>query len=113
MTEDEVAAVVARAFGYGVRVRANQRPKLLDDVTVRRAHHSHLSGVNLVCLGRYYGVRAAYLGDRFRELELEVRNYTHRAERAKALAADEERTEHHADCAGRAAPAGGAGRQRP
>ena len=35
-----------------------------------------------------YGVRSQYLGKRFRELELPVRNYCRNSERSAALAAD-------------------------
>ena len=91
MTDSEAAAVVDRAVRYGVRVQANQRPHKLDDETIRKAHKHHLSGLNLRCLGRFYGVRGQYLGERFRELDLPVRNYSHKGERVAALAADGER----------------------
>lgn len=88
MTESEMAAVIDRAVRYAVRGEANVgRPLLLDDETVARAHASHMTGVNLQCLGRHYGVRAGYLGRRFRELGLPVLN---KRERAAALAAEEE-----------------------
>lgn len=87
MTESELAAVIDRAVRYAVRGEANRRPYLLDDETVARAHASHMTGVNLQCLGRHYGVRAGYLGRRFRELGLPVLN---KRERAAALAAEEE-----------------------
>ena len=88
MTESEAAAVVDRAVRYGVRVQANQRPHKLDDETIRQAHRHHMSGLNLQCLGRFYGVRSQYLGKRFRELKLPVRNYCRNSERSAALAAD-------------------------
>jgi hypothetical protein len=92
MTNLDLLDLINKAVSHGVRVEAQAgRPRLLDDETVRRANASHLSGLNLPCLGRYYGVRAAYLGQRFRELDLPVRNYTSRAARAAALAADKER----------------------
>jgi hypothetical protein len=90
MTESEMAAVIDRAVRYAVRGEANRRPYLLDDETVARAHASHMAGLNLQCLGRHYGVRAGYLGRRFRELGLPVRNYTSKRARAAALAAEEE-----------------------
>ena len=88
MTESELAAVIDRAVRYAARGEANRRPCLLDDETIRRAHDQHMSGLNLQCLGRYYGVRPSYLGSRFHQLGLPVRNYTSKAERAAALAGD-------------------------
>lgn len=90
MTEREAAAVVDLAVRHGVRVQANQRPRKLDDETIRQAHRSHLSGLNLRCLGRFYGVRPGYLSERFHELDLPVRNYTHRAARLAAMTATAE-----------------------
>lgn len=91
MVKSDLTAVIDRAVTHGARVEANaDRPRLLDDATVRRAHAQHMTGLNLQCLGRHYGVRPSYLGSRFHELGLPVRNYTSKAERAAAMAAGTE-----------------------
>lgn len=91
MSKNDLTAVIDRAVTHGARVKARAgRPRLLDEATVRRAHAEHMTGLNLQCLGRHYGVRASYLGRRFHELDLPVRNYTSKAARAAAMAAGTE-----------------------
>lgn len=88
MTESEVDALVTAAVRHGVRVEANQRPRLLSDETLAEAYRYHLSGLNLRCLGRHYGVSSQYLSHAFARKEWPVRNYTCKRVRAAALAGD-------------------------
>ena len=86
MTESEVDALVTAAVRHGVRVQANQRPRKLDDATLAEAYRHHLSGLNLRCLGRYYGVSSTYLSAAFGRKGWPVRNYTCKRVRAAAMA---------------------------
>jgi hypothetical protein len=90
MAPPDLTAVIDRAVTHGARVQARAgRPRLLDEATIRRAHASHLTGVNLTCLARHYGVSRSYMGQRFHELGLPVFNYSDRRVRAAALAAED------------------------
>ena len=82
--------VVEAAVRHAVRVEAavKAHPPRLDEATLAEAYRHHLSGLNLRCLDRHYGVGYGYLSRVFGERRWPVRNYTWKRERAAALAGE-------------------------